>query len=82
MHFEENELEKGHLYIQLGCLSFTKGDFTKALKRFFEGRDNYIFNNYDNSYQLADAYTNIGNVYQMKGELTKSLEFYDKSIEI
>ncbi len=73
--------EKGLTYQMLGLISFYKdNDTDSSLKYFEEGYNAYAGAGL--RFRMAQMQMNIGNIYGVKGEHSKSKDYWEKSLEI
>ena len=73
--------EKGLTYQMMGLISFYRdNDPDSSLKYFEEGFNAYARD--ELRFRMAQMLMNIGNIYGVKGEHSKSKEYWEKSLQI
>ena len=77
-----DELEKGHIFFQLGQINDNLHDYNKAL-RFYQDALTIYKNklNLDHP-NIATCYNNIGLVYDNANDYDKALPYYEEALEI
>ena len=80
--FQELKLEHecSNILTNIGLVYFERGDCKLAKKYLFETVD--ILKKYNNLYGLANGYISIGECFKIEENYEKSLEYYNKSLEI
>jgi serine/threonine protein kinase/tetratricopeptide (TPR) repeat protein len=74
-------IEKGKCYSLLGHIAiFTENNLPSAL-HYLELAENF-YKNKGLNYKVAQMQTNIGNIYNMKGDHNRAEEYWNKSLEI
>ncbi|CAM4945659.1 unnamed protein product, partial [Rotaria socialis] len=77
-----DDIERAHIYHQLGCLKDDQGEYQQAVKFYKKSLEIYRKTLPEDDASLAPTYSNIGAVYKNMGEYSKALEYYEKTIKI
>ena len=72
--------EKLGININLGIQNKNLGQFDSALKYYDEAESLYLKNSFTESSYLVSIYGNKANIYSMKGDFDKALEYNEKAI--
>jgi len=75
-----NEKEKLAINNNLGILHKNLGQFDTALKYYDAAETIYLSNNFANNSFLISIYGNKANIYSIKGDFNKALEYVEKAI--
>ncbi|CAF3760747.1 unnamed protein product [Rotaria socialis] len=77
-----DDIERAHIYQQLGQLKYHQGKNPEAVKFFEKDLEISQKTLSADDPELATRYNNIASVYNGMGEYSKALEYYEKSLKI
>jgi CHAT domain-containing protein len=75
-----NPKEKLSILNSLGIQNKNLGQFDSALKYYDQAESLYVTNNSSDNSSLVSIYGNKGNIYAIKGDFNKALEYCEKAI--
>ncbi len=81
-YFQLTEKEKLAIYNNLGIIHKKLGQFDIALGYYDAAESIYIKNNFTDNSFLVSIYGNKVNIYSIKGEFNKALEYVEKAIRV
>jgi tetratricopeptide (TPR) repeat protein len=77
-----DEVEKGHIYYQLGQVKDNQEMHEEALESYQDALKIYLKKLSQDHSNIATCYNNIGLVYDNKNDYPQALKFYEKALEI
>jgi len=77
-----DELDKAHIYYQLGYVNDNQGDYDIALKFYQDALTIYREHLAPDHQNIAGCYNNIGLVYDNKNNYQQALSYYQKALKI